>query len=84
MEMHEDARQKDHLPRLELSSLPAHPHSRRHRGQRWEPHDQGWKDDVLTEQPDGPFSRKQELSNRCKAVRETSPNQNKSPEMPAG
>lgn len=68
LEMEEDARQKDHLPRLELTSLPAHPHSRRHGGQRWEPQGQGWKDDVLTQQPDGPCSRKQALSNRCKAV----------------
>lgn len=68
LEMEEDARPKDHLPRLELTSLPAHPHSRRHGGQRWEPQGQGWKDDVLTEQPYGPCSRKQALPNRCKAV----------------
>lgn len=84
MEIEEDARQKDHLPRQELTSLPAHPDSRRNHGQRWEPQDQGWKDDVLIGQPDGPFSRKQALSNRCKAVGETCPNQNNSPEIPAG
>ena len=39
---------------------------------------------MLIGQPDGPFSRKQALSNRCKAVGETCPNQNNSPEMPAG
>lgn len=84
LEIEEDAKQKDHVPRQELTSLPAHPHSRRHQGHRWEPKDQGWKDDVLIGQPDGPFSRKQALSNRCKAVGETCPNQNNSPEMPAG